>query len=93
VGLPPPCPMGATDYCISGGEAAGETTGFGSGTFVAVGDGSGCSASTDRVGEGNGGFLGFEFWFELSFALTFAPPMSTGLGLTSGDAEVFALTV
>ena len=71
---------------------AGEAEGFGAGALVAVGAGGGSSVSTDRVGEGKGGFLEFEFAFALSLALRFTPPISSGLALGSGEAEVFVLS-
>ena len=66
--------------------------GFGSGGFVAAGDGPGSSRSTDRVGEGNGKFAGFlvlEFSFTLSLGV--APPISFGLALASGETVVLTL--
>jgi hypothetical protein len=67
---------------------------FGSAGFVAWGDGGGGSASTDRVGEGNGKFEGFlVFEFALSLALRFTPPVSPGLSLTSGETEGFVLVL
>ena len=69
--------------------------GFACGGFVAIGEGSGGSASTDLVGEGNGrfdGFLVFEFSFTLSLALRFTP-VPFGLSLTSGKTKVFVLVL
>jgi hypothetical protein len=82
------------NYRNSGGDAfGGGSVGFACGGFVAVGEGSGGSASTCRVGEGKGkvAFLVLEFSFALSLALRFTPPMSFGLSLTSGETEVFVL--
>ncbi len=82
------------DYSCGGELLGGATLGFGSGGLVAVGDGCGGSISTNRVGEGKGkvaGFFVFEFSFVLSLALRFMPPISPGLSLVAGEAEVFAL--
>ena len=85
------------NYRSSGGDAfGGGSVGFACGGFVAIGEGSGGSASTDLVGEGNGrfdGFLVFEFSFTLSLALIFTPLLSFGLPLTSGESEVFVLVL
>ena len=87
----------ASNY-LSCGVAAevGCTDGFGRGGLVAVGIGGGGPKSTDFVGEGSGevaGFPVFEFSFALLLAFWFAPPMSIGLPLGTGEAETFALAL
>ena len=69
----------------------GATDGFGIGGLVAVGNGGGGPSSTVRIGDGEG-FLVFEFPFELSFPLMFAP-RSPGSSPGAGEAEVLAFSL
>jgi hypothetical protein len=80
------------DYFPSGDVLGGGTLGFGTGGLVALGDGCGGGSSADLVGEGEGaGFFVFELSFALSLALRFTPPISAGLSVAAGEAEVLAL--
>lgn len=69
--------------------------GFGTGAFVAAGDGGGSSISICLAGDGVGEVDGFRllvFSFAFSLVLRFAPVMSFGFSLGDGVADEPALT-